>query len=118
MREADGTSVYVHASSTLSSARAGTSITITGKDDVEIHGAVLAGAVRDTDGTRYLGPDSTISVTAGEQILLNNSLAAAKSVTLQTLDGPGSDDHKNAIILDTVAGITSAGWTSDKSGGR
>jgi hypothetical protein len=113
-----GTSVYIHASSTLASARAGSSISITGRDDVEIQGAVLAGAVRGSDGTTFLGPDSTLSITAGQQILLNNSLAAAKSVTLTTTATPGSDDANTSIILDTVAGITAAGWTSDKSGGR
>jgi hypothetical protein len=113
----DGVSVYVHASSTLSSIQAGSHITISGRDDVEIQGAVLAGAVRDTDGTRYLGPDSTVSITAGQQILLNNSLAAAKSVTLKTTAGPGSDDNHIAVRLDTVAGMTAAGWTSDNSGG-
>jgi hypothetical protein len=65
-----------------------------------------------------LGPDSTLSITAGQQILLNNALAAAKSVTLTTTATPGSDDANTSIILDTVAGITAAGWTSDKSGGR
>lgn len=113
----DGVSVYVHASSTLSSARAGSSITITGRDDVEIQGAVLAGAVRGTDGIDFLGPDSTLSITAGQQILLNNALAAAKSVILKTTAGPASDDNHTGIILDTVAGITAGGWTSDKSGG-
>jgi len=113
----DGVSVYVHASSTLASARAGSSITIAGRDDVEIHGAVLAGAVRASDGTAFLGPDSTLSITAGQQILLNNALAAAKSVTLKTTATPGSDDSHTSIVLDTVAGITAGGWTSDKSGG-
>ncbi|MDZ4128746.1 MAG: hypothetical protein U1E02_31925, partial [Hydrogenophaga sp.] len=114
----DGVSVYVHGSSTLSTITVGSSITITGAQDVELHGAVLAGAVRGETGTTYLGPDSTISITAGEQILINNSLAAAKSVTLTTTSGPGADDDFNAIVLDTAAGITSAGWTSDGSGGE
>jgi hypothetical protein len=113
----DGVSVYVHASTTLSSTQAGSSITINGRDDVEIQGAVLAGAVRDSDGTRYLGADSTISITAGQQILLNNSLAAAKSVKLKTTGAPGADDQHIAILLDTVAGISAGGWTSDRSGG-
>ena len=47
-----GTSVYIHASSTLASARAGSSISITGRDDVEIQGAVLAGAVRGSEQDR------------------------------------------------------------------
>ncbi|MDP4842168.1 MAG: hypothetical protein NWR74_06260, partial [Burkholderiaceae bacterium] len=113
----DGVSVYVHGSSTLSSNAAGSSVTIDGAQDVEIHGAILAGAIRGNTGTTYLGPDSTIAITAGQQILLNNSLAAAKSVTLRTTGVPGSDDNYTSVYLDTAAGITAAGWTSDLSGG-
>ena len=113
----DGVSVYVHAASALTAQIAGGDITITGAADVELHGALVAGGVRGNSGVTWLGSDSTVTVTAGQQILVNNAIAAAKSVRLVTTGTPGADDGHNSVYLDTVAGLTAAGYTSDGSGG-
>ncbi|MEN9762058.1 MAG: hypothetical protein RI906_1884, partial [Pseudomonadota bacterium] len=112
-----GTSVYVHAASTLLAGRAGADIRVVGNDDVEIYGRLIAGGKLVGSGTEWLGPDSTIFVQAGEQIRIDTALSAAKSVTLRTTRLPGADDAGQSLVFSTAGGLTAAGFTSDGSGG-
>ena len=113
----EGTSVYVHASSTLIAQAAGADIRITGAKDVELHGALIAGATFGTADLDWLGPDSTISVTAREHILIDTALAAARSVTLVTTGPPGADDKGYGVEITTRGGLTAFGLTGDHTGG-
>jgi hypothetical protein len=84
---------------------------------VELHGRVVAGGLIGDTGIDWLGPDSTITVTAGEQILVDTVLAAAKSVSLTTTTAVSADDGGYAVVIGSAAGLTAAGITSDDSGG-
>jgi hypothetical protein len=114
---ADGVSLYIHAATTLNTTTAGTHIVLAGGQDVEIHGRVIAGGEIGDAGVTWLGADSTISVTAGQQILVNTALSAAKSVTLTTTATPGADDNGFSVIVGSAAGLTAAGITSNSDGG-
>ncbi|WP_295538365.1 calcium-binding protein, partial [uncultured Pseudacidovorax sp.] len=114
---AAGTSVYVNASSTLNTTRAGSSITVIGSQDVELHGAIVAGGTIGAQGVTWSGPDSTIVVKAGQQVLVDAGLQAAKSVTLTTTKALSADDQGWAVVIGSAGGLNAAGLTSDQSGG-
>jgi hypothetical protein len=111
-----GWSVYTHAASSLNSLEAGSSITISGAQDVILNGRIVAGGTVGATGVDWLGPDSTISVTAGQRIDVDNALTAAKSVTLRTTLAPGGDDNGLGIRLSSAGGLTAAGFTSGGTG--
>ncbi|HEY9105454.1 MAG TPA: hypothetical protein VIN58_02160, partial [Roseateles sp.] len=114
----EGTSVYVHGSSTLNALAAGATITVDGARDVELHGALVAGGSINANGVEWLGPDSRVSVTAGEQVLIDTALTAARSVTVTTTGTPGADDAGWGIVMTSAGGIGVPGFTSNASGGR
>jgi hypothetical protein len=114
---AEGTSVYIHATSTLNTLEAGTSINLMGGKDVIIEGRVVAGGTIGETGVAWLGPDSTISVTAGERIVADSGLAAAKSITLRTTNAPGANDAGYGVLIASAGGLVVGGHTSDGSGG-
>ena len=108
---ADGTSLYLHATSRLDTSAAGSSITLQGGRDVELHGTVTAG------GAGAAGADATISVTAGQQILVDSALLASKSVTLTTTGATGADDNNYSVLMTAAGGLTALGNSSDLNGG-
>jgi hypothetical protein len=114
---AAGTSLYVHATSTLNTMAAGSSIVLAGGQDVELHGRVIAGGTIGTDGVSWNGADAAISVSAGQQILVDTVLSASKSVSLTTTGTVGADDGGYAVVIGSAAGLNAAGITSDGSGG-
>ena len=74
-----GVSVYVHAASQLVSSGAGSHIVIDGGDAVELHGLVVAGGSLGSNGVVYApGGDATLSVKAGEYVLVDKALSASK----------------------------------------
>ncbi|MCH8489795.1 MAG: hypothetical protein LAT81_07675, partial [Oceanicaulis sp.] len=114
----EGWSVYVHATSTLNTLREDTHITIHGGQDVILNGRLVAGALIGEEGPEFIGVgDSTVTVVAGEHILLDTAIAAARAVTLQTLGAPSERHDGMAILMTSASGITVPGLTSDGSGG-
>lgn len=114
---ADGVSVYLHPTSRLVTPTAGTAIAVYGSQDVLIEGVILAGGAIGANGITYAGPDSSVTVGAGQRVMIDNAIAASAAVTV--VGGtPGADDDGVAVRIDTVAGLTVAGWTSDGRGGR
>jgi hypothetical protein len=111
-----GSSVYIADTSLVNTRGAGTSITIRGAKDVDITGPVVAGGVIGESGITWSGPDSTVVVTAGQQVLVDSAIAAAKSVTI-TGGAAAADDNRLSVHVTTVGGASAAGLTSDNSGG-
>ena len=114
--DAHGASVYVHPTSRLVTSGAGTHITLQGSQDVDVLGAVVAGGSIGETGVTWAGPDSTVSVTAGQQVYVDTGLLAAKSVAVHG-GIAGADDNRISVLVTTAGGLTSAGVTSDGSGG-
>ncbi|MBV5303827.1 MAG: hypothetical protein JZU70_06470 [Chlorobium sp.] len=110
-----GTSLYVGATSTLVTTTAGTSINLYGGQDVELHGPIVAGGTIGANGITWSGPDSTIYAEAGQQILVDTTLAATKSVTLETTGLLSNDDKGNAVIISGAGRLSVTGLTSDDS---
>ena len=118
-----GVSLYVHATATLNSLDAGTAITLMGGRDVVVNGRVVAGGTIGDTGIAWAQDasghnDSSISVTAGEKILVDTVLAAGRSVTLRTTGTPGADDAGLGVRLSSAGGLTAAGLASDGSAAR
>ncbi|MAF64666.1 MAG: hypothetical protein CMJ84_03260, partial [Planctomycetes bacterium] len=111
-----GASVYVHATSLLTTNQAGTSIDVRGSKDVDIFGAIVPGGEVGTSGVTFNGPDSTAHIEAGEQIYLDTGITAAKKVEL-VAGQAGADDNRISVLVNTVGGLTAVGDTSDGSGG-
>ncbi|MFN7866205.1 MAG: hypothetical protein ACK5TX_02260, partial [Planctomyces sp.] len=111
-----GSSVYIADTSLVNTRGAGTSITIRGSRDVDITGPVVAGGVIGESGITWSGPDSTVVITAGQQVLVDSAVAAAKSVTI-TGGVAAADDNRLSVHVTTVGGASAAGLTSDNSGG-
>ncbi|MCA2996677.1 hypothetical protein, partial [Gemmatimonas sp.] len=118
LANADGVSLYVHAASTLNTTGAGTSITLLGGRDVELYGRAVAGGAIGASGVTWAGPDSRVSVVAGEQILVDTALMASKEVKLQTTGVTGVDDKGYAIVVTSAGALVAGGITSNGSGGR
>ncbi|MCX7258209.1 MAG: hypothetical protein NTZ64_16245 [Polaromonas sp.] len=114
---ADGVSVYLHATAALNTLSAGSSITLRGGQDVLLYGTVLAGGQAGASGVVWRGPDSTILVTAGEQVLVDGAMAAAKSITIRTDGAPGANDGGYSLVETRAGGLMVGGLTSDGSGG-
>ncbi|HYF18850.1 MAG TPA: calcium-binding protein, partial [Ramlibacter sp.] len=114
---AKGVSVFVHAASTLNSLQAGSDILVQGGRDVLVNGRVVAGGTIGSTGVTWVGPDSTATITAGERIVVDTAVAAAKSVTLRTTAAPGAEDGGLGIRISSAGGLTAGGSTSDGSGG-
>ena len=115
---ADGVSLFVHATSTLNTLSGGSHITLRGGQDVILNGPIVAGGLIGPTGVSYQGSgDSTVSITAGQRILVDTFLGAAYSVTLTTTAAPGAGDDGVAVQITSAGGLTAAGITSDHSGG-
>jgi hypothetical protein len=142
--EADGTShnntdpflnssVYVAKTAQVLTRDAGSLIEIAGASDADLFGVIVAGGEIGNTGVTFSGPGSAINVSAGEQVYLDTGLLASGSVTI-TAGTPGSDDTLAALfpgetipdgegddllslVITTEGGITTAGITSDNSGG-
>ena len=117
-----GVSLYVHATATLNSLDAGTAITLMGGRDVVVNGRVVAGGTIGDTGIAWAQDasghnDSSISVTAGEKILVDTVLGG-RSVTLRTTGTPGADDAGLGVRLSSAGGLTAAGLASDGSAAR
>ncbi|NJL77788.1 MAG: hypothetical protein HC917_01020 [Richelia sp. SM2_1_7] len=111
-----GSSVYVHGTARINTKQAGSSINIKGAQDVDILGAVVAGGTIGETGVTWAGNDSTVTVTAGQQLFLDSGLLASKSVTMN--GGIASaDDNEIGLLVTTAGGATAMGLTSDGSGG-
>jgi hypothetical protein len=111
----DGSSVYIDQLAILNTLNASSSIQVHGAQDVDLWGPVISGAAVVSEGSSFNGGDSTVTVTAGEQVLLASGLQASGDISV-TGGTPDSDDNNLSVILDTRAGIYSAGITSDNSG--
>ncbi len=129
-----GSSVLVHTTSRIVTRDSGSSIDIRGAGDVDLYGNIVAGGTITQSGVSFSGPSSSISVTAGEQLYLDTGLLASGTVTLNTSGTPSSDDTLAAlfpgktlpvgtpndplsIVITTAGGATTAGLTTDGSGG-
>jgi len=113
---AHGSSVYVHATSRLTTAQAGTAINVYGSKDIDLFGAIVPGGSVGESGVTFAGPNSTAHIEAGEQIYLDTGIVAAKTVELVAGEA-GADDDRVSVLVNTAGGLTAAGWTSDGSGG-
>jgi len=91
----NGTSVYVHATSQVTTLQSGSSITITGANDVDILGAVVAAGVIGETGVTSTGPDGVITVTAGEQVRIDSGLVASGTVVIN-----GGDTTDSYALID------------------
>ncbi|QOV24148.1 hypothetical protein [Anabaenopsis elenkinii] len=111
-----GSSVYVHGTSRIRTTKAGSNITITGAKDVDILGSVVAGGEIGANGVTFAGNDSTIVVTAGEQLFLDTGLLASKSVTMNG-GIAGSDDNGLGLLITPAGGAAAYGLSSNHSGG-
>ncbi|MBT7081830.1 MAG: hypothetical protein HN929_10240, partial [Chloroflexi bacterium] len=113
---AQGDSVYIHATSELVTHYEGTEIIVYGSKDIKLNGAMVAGGTIGEDGVTFAGPDSKIIVNAGEQAFVDTTLIAQKEVTVK---GGISDNYEGGtgVILTTGAGLVARGETSDDSGG-
>ncbi|WP_375473913.1 DUF4347 domain-containing protein [uncultured Nostoc sp.] len=111
----EGSSVYVHGTARINTKQAGSSINIRGAQDVDILGAVVAGGTIGATGVTWAGNDSTVTVTAGQQIFLDTGLLASKSVTMNG-GIAGADDNGIGLLVTTAGGATAMGLTSDGSG--
>jgi len=112
------TSVYIHSTATLKTWEAGSIITIKGGKDVDIYGRTVAGGDIGSNGIEWTaGGNSKVSITAGQQVLIDTAVAASKEVSIITTATPGTDDDGWGLVLTTAGGITTAGITSDNSGG-
>ena len=103
-----GSSVYVHPTSNLVTSGAGTDITIRGSQDVDVLGAVVAGGVIGETGVTWAGPDSTVSVTAGQQVYVDTGILAAKTVAVHRRRG-GRGRRPAERPVTTAGGLTAAG---------
>ena len=109
------TSVYVHSTATLKTWEAGSVLTVKGGKDVDIYGRTVAGGDIGSNGIEWAaGGNSEVAITAGQQVLIDSAVAASKEVRIVTT-GVGSDGW--GLVLTTSGGITTAGITSDNSGG-
>jgi len=111
-----GSSVYINPTSSVVTSGAGTSITINGSQDVDILGPVVAGGCIGSSGVTWAGPDSTVTITAGQQVYVDTGILAAKTVAVHG-GTAGPDDNRLSAIITTAGGLTAAGLTSDGSGG-
>ncbi|BDI15149.1 hypothetical protein ANSO36C_09510 [Nostoc cf. commune SO-36] len=111
----EGSSVYVHGTARINTKQAGSSINIRGAQDVDILGTVVAGGTIGETGVTWAGNDSTVIVTAGQQIFLDTGLLASKSVTMNG-GIAGADDNGIGLLVTTAGGATAMGLTSDGSG--
>lgn len=112
---AKGSSVYIHETAVLNTSQAGGDIVVKGSKDVDIFGAIVPGGTIGAQGVTWAGPDSTVKVTAGEQIYVDTAIIAAKSVEL--IGGvAGADDNRLSVVVNSAGGLTAAGLTSDNSG--
>ena len=96
-----GSSVYFGETGLINTFQAGSAIDIRGDRDVDIFGAVVAGAVVGASGTTWTGEGSTITVTSGEQLQLGSGLMASGDVIL-------APAH--------VREVMGEGWIEDASG--
>ena len=114
------TSVYIQATATVNTQEAGSVITIMGGKDVDIHGRVVAGGSIGPNGIVWAGNgvnDSEVLITAGQQVAIDTAVAASKKVSITTLSSTGVDDAGIGLLLTAASGLTTAGLTSDGSGG-
>ncbi|MBV5304621.1 MAG: hypothetical protein JZU70_10550 [Chlorobium sp.] len=112
------TSVYIHSTATLKTWEAGSIITIKGGKDVDIYGRTVAGGDIGSHGIEWAaGGNSKVAITAGQQVLIDTAVAASKEVSITTTGAPGIGDDGWGLMLTTAGGITTAGITSDNSGG-
>ncbi|MFA7062365.1 MAG: hypothetical protein WC156_16285, partial [Pedobacter sp.] len=114
------TSVYVHATSTLNTKEASTVITVIGGKDVDIHGRIVAGGSIVANGITWAGNgsnDSKALITAGQQVAIDTAVAASREVRITTTAATGADDGGIGLLLTAASGLTTAGLTSDNSGG-
>lgn len=125
-------SVYVATTAQIVTHDAGSLIEIQGASEVDLFGVFVSGGVIGENGVTFSGPSSAISVTAGEQVYLDTGLLASGTVTVNS-GSPGADDTLAALfpgqtlgaegddllslVITTAGGITTAGITSDGSGG-
>ncbi|MGB7325621.1 MAG: hypothetical protein WBD31_12175 [Rubripirellula sp.] len=108
-------SIYVHATSQLVTSQAGSSINLQGSHDVDLMGKVVAGGEITETGVNFAGPNSTVSISAGQQIQVDTAIIASKSVTLDA-GAVGIDDNDVSVLVTTAGGLTATGWTSNRSG--
>ena len=113
---AEGDSVWVDTTTNLLTSEAGTKITVMGGQDVTLGGLTLAGATLTEAGFDWAGPDSSIEIFAGEQLVVSTSIFASKDIDITT-GVPGADDNDLSFMLTTDGGIVSRGVTTDGSGG-
>ncbi|MCP4025313.1 MAG: hypothetical protein GY736_03240, partial [Sphingomonas sp.] len=98
--DAKGSSVYIDQLAVLNTIGAGSSIQIMGAQDVDLFGAVVSGGVVGPSGVTFSGDDSSIAVTAGEQVYLATGLQAARTVSV-TGGATGLDDGDLSVVVDT-----------------
>ena len=111
--DATGSSVTIYKASAIQTASAGSRIDIRGSKDVDIYGAVIAGGLVGPTGVAWAdGGDATITVRAGEQVMLDSALQASRSVTV-TGGAAGADDNGVSVLLSPASGVNAAGLSSD-----
>ena len=118
LSSAKDTSIYVHATSTINSKDEATTITLSGGEDVDIFGRVVAGANIGSSGVSYNGTDSIVNITAGEQIYIDTAIVASKAINITTTEATSNEDDGKALVLTSSSGLTVAGLTSDNTGGN
>ncbi|MEY3228802.1 MAG: hypothetical protein RLZZ536_3421, partial [Planctomycetota bacterium] len=115
--DSKGSSIYIDPTSRLVSSQSGSDIVLRGSRDVDILGAIVAGGTVGATGVTWAGPDSTVSIIAGQQIYVDTAVQAAATATLQA-GTPGTDDNSTSIIITTAGGVNTGGLTSGTVGGH
>lgn len=106
------TSAYLHETTRVRTTGNDADIMVKGAKDVDIYGVLLAGGSIGSAGTIWSGKGADISVSAGEQVLLDSGLIAAGNISVQG-GTPAADDGKLGLLVTTAGGMTAMGYQQE-----
>ncbi len=104
-----GTSLYVHATSTIKTTGSDADILVRGSRDVELYGVLVAGGTVGENGVVWSGTGSDVTVTAGSQLLIDTGLLAAGNVSVNG-GTPDAGDNDLGFKVTTAGGVTARGY--------
>ncbi|NDD65988.1 MAG: hypothetical protein EBZ36_18730, partial [Acidobacteria bacterium] len=113
--DSKGSSIYLAKTGTLNTTQAGAEIILRGAQDVDVYLPLIAGGTIGATGVTWAGEGSWVSVTAGQQIMLDAPIQAAASITLNP-GTPGPDDNGRSLVVTTASGLNAAGLGANGTG--
>ncbi|NBS66413.1 MAG: hypothetical protein EBT33_19090, partial [Betaproteobacteria bacterium] len=109
-----GVSLMIDGTSRLITPGAERSITLMAAQDAILAGSVIAGGNTSDLGLIWAdGGGADLTVIAGQRISIDGSLAAARSVRLETTQLPGPNDGQVSVWLSSAGSITAGGLAND-----